>query len=140
MAPPVANPPRSVTPRHRGFTLLELLVVLLLISLVAGVVGPNVLRAIRSAELRDAQRRLAAELSTLPGKAFAQGQAIEVDAATLQRAVPAWPADWRLETSGPLRYAANGMAEGGWLVLRRPGQADLRWRIERITGELSVAP
>ena len=49
-------------PRHAGMTLIELLVVLALIGILMGLFGWNLVRSIRSAELREAATQVAVDL------------------------------------------------------------------------------
>lgn len=52
---------RQATARENGFTLLEILVVLAIIGILAGIFGWNLIRSIRSAELREATAQVASD-------------------------------------------------------------------------------
>ncbi|WP_409938650.1 type II secretion system protein [Inhella sp.] len=123
---------------RRGFTLLEMLVVMALLALVAGVAAPPVARWLENAELRGWRADVRARIERLPVDAYVSGAPMEVDAATLLKGLAAQPAGARLTLERPLRYAANGAAEGGWVRLEAGGQVT-RWRVQPLTGELVEA-
>jgi len=56
---PAANPLKKV---NRGFTLVEMLVVLVIVSLVLALVGTSISRSISGAEMRSAARKMAASI------------------------------------------------------------------------------
>lgn len=120
----------------RGFTLLELLVVLALVALVTGLVAPAVLRGLESAR----ERGLAADVRTLlqglPVRAFQSGNGLEIDAAALRRLVPDLPGDWHLEVDPPLRYGPTGVAAGGAVRLVAPGRDAMAWQVTAVSGEV----
>jgi general secretion pathway protein G len=117
-----------------GFTLVELLVVMVLLGLVTGLVVPAGIRAIENEQRRGAMADLNAVLAALPLRAFHDGRAISIDGAALRAQLPDAPETLVIETSAPLAYAANGMAAGGQV---RAGFADGAWEtftIEPVTG------
>lgn len=122
--------------RAAGFTLLELLVVLLLLGLAVGMVAPNASRWLDAAQARGWRADLKAHLEALPVRAFLAGEALSVDATQLSRAVPA-PAGTRLRVEAPLRYSASGMAVGGSVELQQGTSREI-WRIRPISGEVDV--
>ncbi len=123
---------------RRGFTLLEMLVVMALLALVAGVAAPPVARWLENAELRGWRADVRARIERLPVDAYLSGTPLEVDAAALLQGLAAQPAGARLTLERPLRYAANGAAEGGWVRLEAGGQVQ-RWRVQPMTGEVREA-
>jgi prepilin-type N-terminal cleavage/methylation domain-containing protein len=131
---------RSEVPRDGGFTLLEILVVMVLLALVAGIVTPFGLRTVRNAESRSLERRLLAVLDQLPQRAFRQAEPLSFDGDSLQRELQMDATQGRLTTSQILRYRADGSAEGGELEWRRDDGSLMRWRIRRMTGEPQRLP
>ena len=124
--------------RSSGFTMLELLIVLLLVGLVAGMAVPRVDRALDAARQRAFERDLQAVLVALPLQAFRQGQALDFDAAALMKRLPAAPAALRIDLPQPLRYGPDGVAEGGEVWLRTAGAPALHLRVARVTGQVSL--
>lgn len=123
-----------------GFTLLELLVVLALVALIAGLVAPVSLRGLDAARERGLASDLEAELAGLPVLAFRSGEALTLDAQQLRARLPDLPDDWTLSVEPPLRYGSSGMASGAEVSLLAPGRAKLRWRVAGLTGEVSRLP
>lgn len=124
--------------RCRGFTLLELLVVLALVALVTGLVTPAVLRGLDAARERGLVADVRTLLQGLPVRAFQSGSGLEIDAAALRRLVPDLPDDWRLEVDPPLRYGPTGVAAGGAVHLAAPGRDATTWRVAAVSGEVVV--
>ncbi|KQV47063.1 hypothetical protein ASC95_26525 [Pelomonas sp. Root1217] len=122
--------------RVAGFTLLELLVVLLLLGLAAGMVAPNASRWLDAAQERGWRADLKAYLETLPLRAFRSGEVLSIDAAQLRKAVPE-PVGIQLRVDKPLRYGASGMAVGGAIELRQGASREI-WRIRPISGEVDI--
>lgn len=136
--PDMAGPRVSCRPRQ-GFTLLELLVVLVLLGLLVGLTAPAMLRAANAARLRGVRVDLINMIEALPLRAFAAGQRLTVTAEELQTQLPDWPADWQLRSDHPLRYSAAGVADGAVLVLRQGSEftaATLRLTVAPVTGDV----
>ena len=121
-----------------GFTLLELLVVMVLLSLMAAWVGPAAWRALDNARDRTQVAQIAATLAALPVTAFQQGRPLRLDAAGFAAMLPELPQGWSLRVDDPLEYAANGVARGGVLRLRRPGRVERVWDVQAVTGEVAL--
>jgi prepilin-type N-terminal cleavage/methylation domain-containing protein len=125
-------------PRARGFTLLELLVVLTLIGLAVGLVAPSMVRWLGGAQERGWRADLRARIESLPVRAFIGGEALALDGPALLRDLPGLPSDVTLELDSPLRYSELGVALGGALEIQQGRRRD-RWRIAPVTGEVIAA-
>ncbi len=121
----------------RGFTLVELLLVLTLVAAAAGLVTPQLLRWIDGARERSTLDGLRTALAALPERAFFAGTAIELGpAAPAEGLLPPLPEGWRVELPAPVRYEANGMTRGGRLEVQAQGRTVARWRIEPPAGRV----
>ena len=120
----------------RGFTLLELLVVLTLIGLSIGLVAPSMVRWLGAAQERGWRADLQARIEALPVKAFIGGEPLALDGPELLRDLPGLPADVMLKLEAPLRYSELGVALGGVLEIQQGRRSD-RWRVAPVTGEVS---
>ena len=137
-----ANPDTVLLHRRmpQGFTLLELLVVLVLVALVTGLVAPIASNGLNAARERAVAAELQALLESLPVRTFASGQAQEYDGALLSSLLGEVPAGWRLTLNLPLRYGASGAASGGEVGLVGPGRAPLRWQVKSVSGDVTELP
>jgi prepilin-type N-terminal cleavage/methylation domain-containing protein len=122
--------------RPNGFTLLELLVVLALMGLLAGLVAPSAVRAWEGARHRAVEREIRLVLGGLSLEAFRSGNLLELTAPALQRRLSDWPPGWTLELERPLAYSADGVARGGQVRVRTPHGSVAAWEVEAITGTL----
>lgn len=135
---PCANA-RHAPDSSRGFTLLEMLVVLAIIALATAVVVPAAATWLQAAEARSWREDLRVKLVELPTLAFSRGTPLEVDAEALRTQVPSLPTSLELRLSQPLRYSPTGAASGGWVEVARPGdrQPLARWQVEPLSGSVS---
>lgn len=120
----------------RGFTLFELIVVLALVALAAGVVTPAVVGGLAAARERGVLADVRVVLEGMPVRAYQSGSGLEIDAVALRRLVPELPDDWRLEVERPLRYAPNGVAAGGAVRLLIPGRDTTTWQVAAVSGQV----
>ncbi|MFM7275823.1 MAG: Tfp pilus assembly protein FimT/FimU [Gammaproteobacteria bacterium] len=134
-ASPPAPPHPGLIPgkRVRGFTLLELTVVLALVSLLTAIVGPRLWGWVESARYRADIDRVGSALRAVPSATFFSGKPREI--ARAEDLGLALPEGWYLETSMPLRYAANGMSSGAVVSLKTGDRVIARWRVEAVSGE-----
>lgn len=123
--------PRAV----RGFTLLELLLVLALVALLTGLVAPRMWQWVQSARLRAGVDDVRAALEALPRQAFGDARRISVDT----KGPLALPAGWRLEFAAPLVYEANGMTTGSRVRIRADRAVLADWMIEPPAGAVRSA-
>ena len=105
--------------RPRGFTLLEMIVVLAILGLATALVAPAMLRGIDSWRRQAAMDMLVDNLRALPGEARAKGRPIVIDEATLRSSTPPLrvEGDWELRVPAPWQVGANGVCEGGDVVI-----------------------
>ena len=108
---------RVLTMRRAGFTLLEMLVVLALIGVMAGLALPNFTRFLESFTNNSKWNAIEREFADLPYQVFVSGVAFRLDPATASTRITAIPPDWRLEMSAPVLYRENGWCEGGRLAI-----------------------
>ena len=111
-----------------GFTLLELMVVLVLLGLLTGVAVPNLQRLFASVSFSTERAHILDQFEVLGREALAHGrayvvfdQAAEPDAAAAYadfepRAIDL-PDAWRFRLDRPLVVRANGFCRGGELTL-----------------------
>lgn len=121
----------------RGFTLLELLVVLVMLSLLTGLVAPLAVNGLNAARERAVAAELRALLEGLPVRAFSAGAAQTYDAQALSKLLDDMPAGWVIKLDAPLQYSLSGVASGGEVNLLAAGRTPVRWRVRPVSGEVS---
>jgi prepilin-type N-terminal cleavage/methylation domain-containing protein len=105
----------------RGFSLLEMLVVLVLLGLAAGLIAPSLSRT---------ADRVQAAMASQAGRPF------RWEAGSLvERPGLVWPAGWRVVALTPLELAANGWCEGAQLQAQGAG---LSMRLEALAPDCRV--
>ena len=126
----------------RGYTLLELLVVLLLLSLLTGLIMPRLSNlyqsGVRTFQLED----LLQQISGLGYQAYQQGKsyrwlpAQEVTDSKKAVLPPAFepppltlPDGWQIDTETAIDYYANGVCTGGIVTLQQ-AQFKQQWQLE----------
>lgn len=114
--------------RAKGFTLIEMLVVLFLVGLLTAVVLPGMERMARNAQHRTERDTIIGRLGELGYEAFLSGKAITLTSSpTGASAVGAnypieLPEGWSLNVTNPVVYTFNGICGGGDVVLLAPDQ------------------
>lgn len=155
--------------RHRGFTLLELMVALLIASILAVVALPSGQRLNESMRYREAVRDLVTAARTARRDAFAEGRAYDL---LLFKDVPGWalvPSDDAPEVAAgsialqslpdelsydatyaaevspgdgiaSIRFYPGGGASGGDLDILRPKGNGVRIKVDWLLGEVLQVP
>jgi len=157
VAPTVTKklPARGTVQYSRGFTLVELLVVLVIAGLVLALVGTSISRSISGAEMRTAARIMAASLRYTRTRAILdkQEQVFLVDTENRSYLAPKRKAvvlpegmkvllntarsELTAESVGGVRFYPDGGSTGGSVELSANGRI-YRINIAWLTGEASV--
>lgn len=103
----------------RGFTLLELVVVLAILGLATALAAPNILRSVETWQARAELDRLVEQVRGLPATARSRGERLRIDTEGLraENAVLQAAEGWRLSAEEPWHVHGNGYCEGGALTL-----------------------
>ncbi|MFT7222411.1 MAG: prepilin-type N-terminal cleavage/methylation domain-containing protein [Candidatus Azotimanducaceae bacterium] len=111
-------------PNSRGFTLLELLVVMGLVSLITAVAMPGVVSMYDSVSRNLELEGIAADINQLGRIAYESGAS-----STLSPKSFDLPDGWRFETTAPITYSAQGVCRGGTLVLLKNDEFVRRFKL-----------
>jgi len=125
---------------QRGFTLLEMLVVILLISLAVGLLGLGARQAVQAANERRVVGQMVDALRTTRAGAIVSGRAarteFDLQRLTFQapgRALHAWPPQLQVtvhtaeQVGAAVEFYPDGSSTGGHLLLANGSR---RWRID----------
>ncbi len=102
------------TNAQKGFTLVELLVVLAIVSAIAALVAPSSLRGVSRSMATERRFVVERGLSALPEAARSSGRTLWLGGAGADAVTPPLPPGWRIEAlGGPIRYRYDGVCSGG---------------------------
>jgi general secretion pathway protein G len=133
-------------PATAGFTLIEILVVLVILGFIAGLALPGLQRMMQSAQLASERSFILGELGNLGYRAYITGRPITLGEPRQEGGAPPFdlPEGWRLVFPKPISYRFNGLCSGGSVTLISPDDRqetlDLvapRCRIERLQAATS---
>ena len=124
----------------RGFSLLEMLVVLAVVSIMVALVAPRLAGTVRAIASSGERAETVRQLELLPLLARSQGQPIvaAADAALVAEGL-AFPDGWRATALDPLRIAANGICQPGRLRVEGGGTAE-EWTLAAPDCRVDPAP
>lgn len=130
----------------RGFTLLELLVILAIVSLVSAIAFPGVDKAMRRQGFVEAATRFEAALRGARAEAFRAGGAVPFEISADRRgfgyggSFDSLPEGVVADASGAaIRFYPDGTSSGG-LVTLSDMRFELRWRVQPATGAIEMVP
>lgn len=141
--------------RARGFTLIELMAVILLIAIAMTIVSVSFSKSLQAAKIRAASRDLVAALRYTRGQAIVKGksQALVLDLDNNSYTAPGKAAKQlpkgmvlRLTTaeieqtganSGGIRFFADGSSTGGHIAVLQ-GQREWRINVAWLTGDIEL--
>ena len=119
--------PAMAVGSQRGFTLMEILIVMAVMALMVAIVGPNLPRLANRVEASTERETVHDEISGLAYRAYVLGQSFTLDAESGHRLLEDGrplldiPAGWSVYADPPLvHYGFNGYCSGGKLRLLAP--------------------
>lgn len=118
-ARPIPSRTDAANVRQRGFTLLEMIVVLAILGLATALVAPAALSGIDSWRRQSELDSLLDQIRALPGNARARGKPIVLSDDTLKaKDAPLRIAgDWTLSVPAPWQVGGNGVCQGGKIAI-----------------------
>lgn len=123
----------------RGFTLLEILVVMAIAGLLAGVVLPQLRTIAQSVEIASQRTEVKSAIESLGYRAYATGKAVTLadidpdrgrsNGASAPPAI-ALPTGWQVRAQQPVYYSASGVCSGGKIEIVDPARGREAFRLE----------
>lgn len=114
---------------ERGFTLLELLLVLALAATAATLTVPSAFTAMRAARDRTVVAEVEALLLRLPNEAAMRREPRQWREPALMARLPELSPDWQLRLDRPFELDARGMSDGGQVQLWQGERLAQAWRL-----------
>ena len=109
-----------------GFTLVEILIVLVIAGLLSGIALPRLQGMVRSIEVSGQRGNILDELNGLGYRAFAAGKPLTLTSEPDTNRSPVierlmqLPDGWQIIAPQPIDYAFNGICSGGKIMLISP--------------------
>lgn len=123
-------PGKGPQPGQAGFTLIEILTVLVIAGLLMGFVAPGVQKMFKTIERQSIRQQLIGAIVELPYRAWVEGKSRSIGGKEADRVEMPIQPPWALEIAEPIRYAYNGICSGGELVLIDPDGIRESYKLE----------
>jgi prepilin-type N-terminal cleavage/methylation domain-containing protein len=111
-----------------GFTLLEVLMVLALIALIAGVAAPNLKAFFHRLTNNFDQENFLKTLKTLPQQAYTHQTPLTIKSESDLKSIV--PDGWNLTVDKPIHYRLDGFCTGGTITLTSPNDLTYAYTLE----------
>ncbi len=125
----------------RGFTLIEILVVLAVMGLLTSIAVPAMQRMAEGYEISTQRAQLLADLNGMSYRAYANGKRVvltDQDSKGSQALII--PPGWRIQTDKPIVYNFNGLCDGGKLTLIAPDNHEEALQLEPPRCQIAATP
>lgn len=141
--------------QQRGFSLIEILVVMVFIAVMAGIVSSSMTKSLKNTKLRAASKNLVSALRYTRGQAVVKHEektmTFDVEKKTykaprkktvqipeeMEMYVYTADAEVADESQGSIRFFSDGSSTGGWVKLVL-GEKIWKVNVNWLTGEISV--
>jgi len=128
---------------QKGFTLLELLVVLVIIGMAASFSGPQLWKLYAKAQERSVIQSFASSLRALRMDILHSGRSLEIGAVSENDTnestrLPALPDGWVLQKSTLLRLLSTGATNGGSFEFRSPSEKQWQLILKPFDGHVEI--
>jgi len=122
----------TLTPFNFGFTLLELLIVLVILGFSSSLTMPDLWRSYEKAQQKNTIQQFAIALNKYRTDAYKAGQIIEVSADSevsensRLKSLPELPEGWKIKTNNILRFLPTGVTNGAQYKISSPNR---QWQL-----------
>ncbi|MDO9105614.1 MAG: prepilin-type N-terminal cleavage/methylation domain-containing protein [Methylovulum sp.] len=128
-----------VSPLHKGFSLLELLIVLVLMALTGGVTAPKLVKLYTRTVERSELQAYAQQIENLRVHVLKSGHSLLL-AAGGGANWPPLPTGWEAKALPSLRLLATGITNGGELLLQASSGRLWQLQMAPLDGRVQIRP
>jgi len=127
---------------QKGFTLLELLVVLVLLGVASSYVGPELWKTYTKNQERSVVQNFANALHQMRITSRSEGRVIRLPAikhdSYLIKGFPSLPVGWKIEKASPMVFLPTGVTNGGSVKIRSDSGFLWQLRISPLDGQSKI--